>query len=109
MQIKTSNHPGTPGHQTVTEFIKLKTPQETIQIGFTDQKVSGRAGLPSWIRLRLVRADSGFCVPEWLDLLELKKLSYIVVARLLQPVQRLLKKELIWTATEVPGTEVAEV
>ena len=32
-------------HQTVTEFIKLQTPDETIQIGFTDQKVSGRAGL----------------------------------------------------------------
>jgi hypothetical protein len=267
MRIKTSKHSGTPAHQTVTEFIKLKTPQETIQIGFTDQKVSGRAGLltfagflhwqrfsellakvlphhktrgiaagelalgflvgilagaqklaqvaylrndvmlpallaikrigsqstftrffqgfntagrnlstfrclwrwclerlpsraggyaldldstrllhedghqegvkigytrlgtkpclhpliavleeaklvvgfwlrpgnascannvvaftldllanlPAWIRLRLVRADSGFCVPEWLDLLEVKKLSYIVVARLLQP------------------------
>jgi len=67
------------------------------------------ANLPSWIRLRLVRADSGFCVPDWLELLELKKLSYIVVARLLKPVQRLLKKDLIWTATEVPGTEVAEV
>lgn len=67
------------------------------------------ANLPSWIRLRLVRADSGFCLPEWLDLLEAKKLSYIVVARLLLPVQRLLKKELIWMPTEVPGTEVAEV
>ena len=32
-------------HQTVTEFIKLQTPDETMQIGFTDQKVSGRAGL----------------------------------------------------------------
>ena len=32
-------------HPTVTEFIKLRTPDETIQIGFTDQKVSGRAGL----------------------------------------------------------------
>ena len=32
-------------HPTVTEFIKLQTPDETIQIGFTDQKVSGRAGL----------------------------------------------------------------
>lgn len=67
------------------------------------------ANLPCWIGLRVVRADSGFCVPEWLDLLELKKLRYIVVARLLKPVQRLLKKDLIWTATEVPGTEVAEV
>ena len=45
MHIKTSDHSGTSGHQTVTEFIKLKTPEETIQIGFTDQKVSGRAGL----------------------------------------------------------------
>jgi Transposase DDE domain group 1 len=293
MRIKTSNHSGQSGHQTVTEFIKLKTPEQTIQIGFTDQKVSGRAGLltfagflhwhrfgrllarvlphqrkskkaipvadlalgflagilagaqklahvahlrtdamlpsllaikligsqpsftrffqgfdsagknlatfrplwrwclerlpsraggyaldldstrllhedghqegvetgytrlgtkpclhpllavleeaklvvgfwlrpgnascannvlaftldllenkPSWIRLRLVRADSGFCQPQWLDLLESKKLPYIVVARLLKPVQRLLKKELLWTATDVPGTEVAEV
>jgi hypothetical protein len=67
------------------------------------------ANLPKWIRLRLVRADSGFCLPEWLDLLEAQKLSYIVVARLLKPLQRLLKKELIWTATEVPGTDVAEV
>ena len=40
---------------------------------------------------------------------EFRRLPYIVVARLLKPVQRLLKKELIWTATEVPGTEVAEV
>lgn len=67
------------------------------------------ANLPSWIRLRLVRADSGFCVPDWLDLLELKQLPYIIVARLLQPVQRRLKKDLIWRPTEVPGTEVAEV
>ena len=67
------------------------------------------ANLPSWIRLRLVRADSGFCVPEWLDLLEVQKLSYIVVARLLKPVQRVLKKDLIWQPTDVPGTEVAEV
>jgi hypothetical protein len=67
------------------------------------------ANLPSWIRLRLVRADSGFCVPDWLDLLELKKLSYIVVARLLKPVQRLLKKDMIWKPTDVPGTEAAEV
>ena len=32
-------------HQTVTEFISLPTPDETIPIGFTDQKGSGRAGL----------------------------------------------------------------
>jgi len=67
------------------------------------------ANLPSWIRIGLVRADSGFCLPEWLDLLETQKLHYIVVARLLKPLQRLLKKDLIWTPTDVPGTEVAEV
>ena len=67
------------------------------------------ANLPKWIRLRLVRADAGFCQPEWLGLLESQKLSYIVVARLLKPLQRLLKKDLLWTPTEVPGTEVAEI
>jgi hypothetical protein len=65
--------------------------------------------LPSFIRLRVVRADSGFCLPEWLDLLEQRSLPYIVVARLLQPVQRLLRQDLIWEPSEVPGTDVAEV
>jgi len=31
--------------QSVTGFIKLQTPEQSIRIGFTDQKVSGRAGL----------------------------------------------------------------
>jgi len=67
------------------------------------------AYLPAFIRLRVVRADSGFCLPEWLDLLERQGLRYIVVARLLKPVQRLLRNDLIWEASEVPGTDVAEV
>lgn len=67
------------------------------------------ANLPRHLRLRVVRADSGFCLAEWLDLLEPQKLSYIVVARLLKPLQRLVKKELLWTPSEVPGTDVAEV
>jgi hypothetical protein len=67
------------------------------------------ANLPRQVRLRVVRADSGFCLAEWLDLLEQQKLRYIVVARLLKPLQRLLKKELLWTPSEVPGTDVAEV
>lgn len=75
-------------------------------VGFTLDLL---ANLPSWIRLRIVRADSGFCQPGWLDLLEQEHLSYIVVARLLLPLQRLLRNDLIWTAPEVPGTEVAEV
>jgi len=65
--------------------------------------------LPAHIRLRLVRADSGFCVAPWLELLESQRLKYIVVARLLKPLQRLCRKETIWTPSEVPGSEVAEV
>lgn len=65
--------------------------------------------LPRQLHLRLVRADSGFCHGPWLDLLESQHLDYIVVARLYKPVQRLLKRETIWEASEIPGTEVAEV
>jgi hypothetical protein len=65
--------------------------------------------LPRHVRVRLVRADSGFCVGTWLDLLESQGLAYIVVARLQRPLQRLLKRETLWEASEVPGTEVGEV
>lgn len=75
-------------------------------VEFTRQML---ARMPRHIRLRVVRADSGFCLAEWLDYLESQGLKYIVVAKLLQPLQRLLKKDLIWAPTEVPGTEVAEV
>jgi hypothetical protein len=67
------------------------------------------ANLPKHIRLRLVRADSGFCDAPWLALLEGAGLCYIVVAKLLAPLHRLCRQETIWRATEVPGTEVAEV
>jgi hypothetical protein len=60
------------------------------------------------VRVRLVRADSGFCHHPWLELLEQKRRPYIVVARLYRPVQRLLKKDTLWSPTEVPGTEGAE-
>src|SRR5258708_5252633 len=43
--IKLTKFSDESAHQTATEFIKLQTPDQTIQIGFTDQKVSGRAGL----------------------------------------------------------------
>ena len=68
-----------------------------------------RANLPSHLRLKGVRADSGFCLPELLDLWEQLKLPYVVVAQLSQPIQKLIKGDLIWTATEVPGTEVAQL
>jgi len=65
--------------------------------------------LPTHIRLRGVRADAGFCLPELLALWEQLKLPYVVVAQLSQPIQKLIKGDLKWTATEVPGTEVAEL
>lgn len=65
--------------------------------------------LPSHIRLRGVRADSGFCLPELLDLWEALRLAYVVVAQLSQPIQKLLRADLVWTPTEVAGTEVAEL
>lgn len=65
--------------------------------------------LPGHIRLRIVRADSGFCQAPWLELLERQNLKYIVVARLLKPVQRLCRKDTLWQPSEVPGTDVAEV
>ena len=69
-------------------------------IGFTLDLLTN---LPRHIRLRLVRADSGFCVAEWLDLLEAKSLRYIVVAKLLRPLQRSVRKDLIWKASTVRG------
>lgn len=64
--------------------------------------------LPSWVRLGLVRADSGFCEECWLQLLEEKSLPYIVVGRLYEPVQRLIRASTRWQCTALPGTEVAE-
>lgn len=65
--------------------------------------------LPGHLRLKGVRADSGFCLPELLALWESLNLPYVVVAQLSQPIQKLLKGELTWKPTEVPGTEVAEM
>jgi Transposase DDE domain group 1 len=64
---------------------------------------------PSHLRLRVVRADSGFCVSPLLRLWEQLGLKFIVVARLTRPLQRVIGKQTCWEATEVEGTEVAEV
>lgn len=64
---------------------------------------------PRHIRYRAVRADSGFCVPELLALWEQLRLPYIVVAKLTTPIQSLLRHDLVWAATELAGTEVAEI
>lgn len=57
--------------------------------------------LPQRVRLRGVRADSGFCLPELLDLWEQLRLPYVVVAQLSEPIKNVLRGGLVWTATEV--------
>jgi hypothetical protein len=59
--------------------------------------------------LRGARADAGFCLPELPALWEQRRLPYGVVAALSQPNQKIIKGGLIWTATEVPGTEVSQL
>ena len=65
--------------------------------------------LPRHLRLRGVRADSGFCLPDLLELWERLKVPYVVVAQLSEPIKNLLRRDQGWTATEVPGTEVSEL
>ena len=65
--------------------------------------------LPRHVRLRAVRADSGFCLPELLALWETLRLPYIVAAQLSEPIKTLLRGDLVWTPTELAGTDVAEV
>lgn len=64
---------------------------------------------PAHLRLRGVRADSGFCLPELLALWEQLRLPYVVVAQLSEPIQRLLRREQTWTPTKLAGTEVSEL
>jgi len=75
-------------------------------VAFT-REMLGR--LPAHIRLGLVRADSGFCEEQWLQLLEAEALPYIVVGRIHEPVRQLIAKTTAWRKTDLPGTEVAEV
>ena len=65
--------------------------------------------LPHHIELRVVRADSGFCVGALLMLWETLKLKFVVAARLTRPLQGLIKKETSWQTSEIEGTEVAEL
>ncbi len=65
--------------------------------------------LPTHVRLRLIRADSGFQTDEWLSFLEQRRLAYIVAADLSVRVQSLLKKETHWQPTEIAGVEVADL
>jgi hypothetical protein len=65
--------------------------------------------LPAHLRLRVVRADAGFYLAELLHLWEQLRVPFIVVARLTQPVQSLLRRETCWQPTGLDGLEVAEL
>jgi len=62
---------------------------------------------PRHVRLPGARADAGFCLPELLALGEQLQLPYVVVASLSQPMRKLIHGDLKWTASEVPGPDVA--
>jgi len=65
--------------------------------------------LPRCVRLRAVRADSGFCLPELLALWEQMRLSYIIAAELRVQIKDLIRRDTIWTTTELAGTDVADL
>ena len=49
MKKSSAKHENHTAHQTVTEeFINVPTGSESIRIGFTDQKISGRAGISTF-------------------------------------------------------------
>jgi hypothetical protein len=61
---------------------------------------------PRHLWLRAVRADSGFYLSELLTLWEQLHLPNIVVAKLTEPIQRLLRQDLVRTPTELAGTDL---
>ena len=65
--------------------------------------------LPTHLRVRVVRADSGFYSSALLHLWVKLQVRFIVVARLTRPVQSLLRHETCWLPTGIDGTEVAEL
>ena len=65
--------------------------------------------LPRHLRLRGIRADSGFCVPTLLDFWEERQIPYVVAAQLITPIKNLLRAGLVWTPTEVAGVQTSEV
>jgi hypothetical protein len=67
-------------------------------------------GMPSHIRLGLVRGDSGFCSADVQDTCEELGLKFVFAAQLTQPVQRLCRhRDELWQSTEIDGVDVQEV
>jgi Transposase DDE domain group 1 len=67
------------------------------------------SNLPSHLRLRLVRGDSGFQYEPLLCLLEERRIAYVIAADLSRRIQSVIKKHTAWRQTALPGVEVADV
>ena len=68
------------------------------------------AGLPSHVRVALVRADSGFYSRAFLESIRDRGLRYIVVVPLKSHLQRLCRHDdTSWVQTEIPGMQVQEI
>lgn len=67
-------------------------------------------GLPTHLRLGLVRGDSGFGAASVQDACAALRLQFVFAAKLTRKVQWLCRHdEMAWPATEVPGLSVQEV
>jgi hypothetical protein len=75
-------------------------------VGFTLDLLNN---MPAHVRLRLIRADSGFHYDPWLTLLETLRIPYIVVADLSRRVQGVIRRNTRWEKTGVDGVEVADL
>jgi hypothetical protein len=66
--------------------------------------------MPSHIRIRLIRGDSGFGDHSVVEMAEKLGLSYILVARLTQKIQSYCRHDdVLWEPTELDGLEAQEV
>jgi Transposase DDE domain group 1 len=109
--------PSRPGGYTLdldsTRLLHEDGHQEGVRAGYTRVGVKPclhpLLAVIGEVRLRGVCANSGFCLPELLDFWEQLRLPYVVVAQLSEPIKNVLRGGLVWTATEVRGTDVAEL
>jgi hypothetical protein len=67
-------------------------------------------GLPSHIRIRLLRGDAGFGSQGVIEMAEQLKLAYVLAAKLTLKIQSLCRHDdALWQKTQLEGLEVQEV
>ena len=71
------------------------------------KEVLGR--LPAWIKIKVIRADSGFFSGKFFDFVELQNLSYMVIVRLNRQVREIVRNISVkkWE-TIAEGIEIGE-